>query len=150
MVCLGNICRSPLAQGILESKVTAAGMALYVDSAGTGSYHAGEQPHRSSIKVAKANGIDITSQRARQFNTADFDRFDFIFAMDGENLADILRLKPTSSGRVHISRLLDVSDTFTGKDVPDPWYGTEKDFYEVFQLLSEACDEVLAFISRND
>lgn len=140
MVCLGNICRSPLAEGILREKVRNWPELPIIDSAGTGGWHAGQTPDKRSIAIASRYGIDISMQRARKFSPDDFNDFDYIFAMDRSNLNDILALAPQEhSSKVHL--LLD----YAGKgeaDVPDPWYGDESDFEAVYQLLNEALDEV--------
>lgn len=139
MVCLGNICRSPLAEGIMRARLEAHfDGSLFIDSAGTGAWHAGESPDRRSIAVANKHGIDISNQRARKLIKEDLDRFDIIFAMDQSNLSDILSLaEPEHFGKIHL--LLE----FAGlgkKDVPDPWHGDADDFESVYRLLSEACD----------
>ncbi|NND15296.1 MAG: low molecular weight phosphotyrosine protein phosphatase [Eudoraea sp.] len=139
MVCLGNICRSPLAEGILQSKTTQH--SIYVDSAGTAGYHIGSPPDPRSIAVARKNDIDISKQRCRQFEAADFEEFDMIFAMDQSNLADILHLAPNDTARKKVSLLLEV---LPGSDieVPDPYYGGVDGFDHVFDLINRACDQI--------
>jgi protein-tyrosine phosphatase len=129
MVCLGNICRSPLAEGILRYR---GGEAYFVDSAGTGNWHVGCQPDKRSIAIGKKYGIDISSQKARQFQVDDFDNFDLIFTMDSSNYQDILSL--TSSPEHHQKVRLILDD----QNVPDPYYGGEDGFDHVYQLLDEA------------
>lgn len=143
MVCLGNICRSPLAEGILKDKIAGAGLDWTVDSAGTANYHAGEQPHKLSIKAALANGIDISSQQCRQFTREDMLSFDKIFVMDEENYEEVKRISGKSWDESKVSLIL--SELYPGekKNVPDPWYGTEKDFHFVFDMLSKACDRIV-------
>ena len=143
MVCLGNICRSPLAEGILDDKAKKAGLHWKVDSAGTGSYHIGDAPHRLSQKVAMLNGIDISNQKCRQFNKEDMLQFDKIYAMDNDVYHDIKRM----SGELWNSSKTDLlmNEVFPGEniDVPDPWYGTEKNYHEVYTMIDKACDAII-------
>lgn len=138
MVCLGNICRSPLAEGILASKLS--GKNFFVDSAGTAGYHIGSQPDKRSIAIAKTKGVDITYQRARQFQAKDFDEFDFIYAMDSSNYKDILKLAPNKESKAKVKMIL--NELFPGEnvDVPDPYYGSENGFSTVFDMLDQACE----------
>lgn len=140
MVCLGNICRSPLAQGILESKVNRD--EVFVDSAGTAAYHIGNLPDKRSIAVAKKYGIDITNQRARQFSVKDFDRFDYIYAMDTSNYKNILMLARNEKDEVKVRLILNESYPEENKSVPDPYYGGEQGFEHVYQMLDEACEVI--------
>lgn len=139
MVCLGNICRSPLAEGILQSKVT--DIPVYVDSAGTAGYHVGSAPDPRSIAVALKNRIDISRQRCRQFEVADFEEFDLIFAMDQSNLDDILHLAPDRTARQKVSLLLDLLPG-SEREVPDPYYGGVDGFDHVYDLIDLACDQI--------
>ncbi len=136
MVCLGNICRSPLAEGILQSKVSAD---VKVDSAGTAAYHIGELPDSRSIAVAKKYGIDLTNQRARKFTVNDFDTFDLIYAMDESNYQDILTLARNTEDKLKVKLILNEVDLISNKSVPDPYYGGSNGFENVYQLLDEAC-----------
>jgi protein-tyrosine phosphatase len=122
MVCLGNICRSPLAEELLRSKVNNS---VVVDSAGTSAYHAGEAPDSRMIRTARKYGVNLSKIRARQFTVSDFDRFDIIYAMDEENMKNILRLARNASDIQKIRRILD--ETYPGEemDVPDPYFGGE-------------------------
>ncbi|RNC79776.1 MAG: low molecular weight phosphotyrosine protein phosphatase [Winogradskyella sp.] len=138
MVCLGNICRSPLAHGILESKLSSQD--FFIDSAGTSSYHIGDKPDYRSIAVAKANGIDISTQKSRQFVSADFDRFDIIYAMDKSNYRNIINLAQSESDRLKVKLILDENASIYDKAVPDPYYGDESGFEHVFKILDETCD----------
>ncbi|WP_431135413.1 low molecular weight protein-tyrosine-phosphatase [Psychroserpens mesophilus] len=138
MVCLGNICRSPLAHGILESKL--ATNQFYVDSAGTANYHVGEAPDHRSIAVAKSHGIDISHQRGRQFKVADFDAFDHIFTMDDSNYRNVIALARNTNDIAKVQCILDVDKTIKLTHVPDPYYGDMSDFKQVFQLLEKACN----------
>lgn len=146
MVCLGNICRSPLAEGIMQHKAAAAGLPWTVDSAGTGNWHTGEPPHRLSQKIASHYGVDISHQRARQFSAADVARFDLLFFMDRSNYEDARRMAGQHWDASKAMLLLDVLHPNEGHEVPDPYYGTEPDYHQVFHLISEACD---AFIARH-
>lgn len=143
MVCLGNICRSPLAEGILQHKATLAGLNWFVDSAGTAGYHTGEQPHVLSQKVALLNGVDIGRQRCRQFVKQDMLNFDRIFVMDSDNYAEVKRISGPVWDGDKVSLLLDTLYPGQKKNVPDPWYGTEKDYHFVFDMLSRACDKIV-------
>lgn len=143
MVCLGNICRSPLAEGILQDKADKAGLNWKVDSAGTGNYHIGEAPHRLSQKTAKLHGIDISGQVCRQFIKNDMLLFDKIYAMDMNNYNDI---KIISGNAWDASKVdLIMNELFPGEnlDVPDPWYGNENNFREVYDMLDKACDAII-------
>lgn len=137
MVCLGNICRSPLAEGILKSKLGKE--AIQVDSAGTASYHIGKKPDNRSIFIAKKYGIDISQQRCRQFTAKDFDEFDRIYAMDRSNYENIITLAETENEIAKVNLLLHKSN-IANKEVPDPYYGGEDGFEEVFHLIDAACN----------
>ncbi|MGB0891739.1 MAG: low molecular weight protein-tyrosine-phosphatase [Flavobacteriaceae bacterium] len=138
MVCLGNICRSPLAEGILKSKVNSD--KVFVDSAGTAAYHVGDLPDRRSIEVAKKYGIDITNQRARKFTKEDFDRFTFIYAMDEANYVEILRLAKDDYDKRKVKMILNESNPDQNLSVPDPYYGGNEGFENVYRMLDEACE----------
>lgn len=143
MVCLGNICRSPLAEGILKHKVRQNGLDWTVDSAGTGFWHTGELPDRRSIAVARKYGIDITDQRARQFQPADFEHFDRILVMDTQNRRDVLRHARHHEHRAKVQLILDYLYPGQDESVPDPYYD-DNGFEEVFRMLDAACDKLLA------
>lgn len=142
MVCLGNICRSPLAEGILKHKVTQQGLDWEIDSAGTGAYHVGELPDVRSIAVAKKYGIDLTSQRARQFKVADFDSFDKIYVMDASNYRNVVHLARNEADRTKVELIRNVVRPGWNEQVPDP-YWNDNGFEEVFQMLDEACDYII-------
>tara|TARA_B100001057_G_scaffold196527_1_gene197271 strand:- start:51429 stop:51878 length:450 start_codon:yes stop_codon:yes gene_type:complete len=138
MVCLGNICRSPLAEGILSSKISK--MKVTVDSAGTAGYHVGSKPDPRAIDIAKKNNIDINTLRARKFERSDFINFDKIYVMDKNNFNDVIGLaenKNEASKVILITDILD-SDSF----VPDPYYGDLDDFEKVFNLLDKICQKI--------
>ena len=138
MVCLGNICRSPLAEGILASKLPKD--KFIVDSAGTGNYHIGKQPDHRSIATAKKNGIDISNQKAHQFTPKDFETFDYIFVMDNSNYDDVVFLAKTEEQKQKVQLIL--NELFPGDnvDVPDPYYGLQNGFDMVFEMLDETTD----------
>lgn len=139
MVCLGNICRSPLAEGIMRSKLSED---FVVDSAGTGGWHAGELPDKRSITTAKTKGIDITNQRARQFKIADFTTFDYIFVMDNSNYKDVIALAPNEEAKSKVKLILNELFPNENVDVPDPYYGGQEGFENVYNMLDQACEEI--------
>lgn len=143
MVCLGNICRSPLAEGILQHKAQQEGLSWTIDSAGTNGYHTGEEPHRLSQKVALLNGIDISHQRARRFMAADFNRFDKIYAMAEDVMEEMQRIARKDFDAAKVDLLM--NELYPGKnmDVPDPWYGAESGYHEVYAMIDKACDKIL-------
>ena len=143
MVCLGNICRSPLAEGILQQKALNAGLDWVVDSAGTGGYHIGEQPHVLSQKVARLNGVDITNQQCRQFTREDILVFDRILVMDTDNYQEVKRICGANWNGAKVDYLLNALYPGENREVPDPWYGTEKDYHLVFEMLDKACDKII-------
>jgi len=138
MVCLGNICRSPLAEGLLTSKLPKED--FIVDSAGTGNWHVGRQPDDRSIAVAKKNGLDISFQKGRQFQSSDFDSNDYIYVMDSTNYNDVLTLAKNDTQRKKVKLILD--ELFPGEnvDVPDPYYGIANGFDAVYGMLEETCE----------
>lgn len=138
MVCLGNICRSPLAEGILRSKVNPDN--VFVDSAGTAAYHVGELPDSRSIDVARKYGIDLTYQRARKFTAKDFAKFDKIYAMDEHNYRNILSLAQNKEEAKKVKMILNEINPQQNLSVPDPYYGGEQGFENVYQMLDEACE----------
>ena len=135
MVCLGNICRSPLAQGILKKKV---GKSTFVDSAGTAVYHIGNQPDPRSISVGKKNGIDISYFRARKFTKEDFRNFNYIYVMDKSNYNDVLSLAQLSEDHKKVKLILEYE-----QEVPDPYYGDVGGFDHCYNLLDKACDQIV-------
>lgn len=145
MVCLGNICRSPLAEGILRSKLNGK---FYVDSAGTGNWHVGNCPDKRSIEVAKKHGIDISAQRARQFNSKDFDAFDLIYVMDESNFQDVISLAKTEIHKSKVKLILGEWEELNDKNVPDPYYGGDEGFENVFQMLDEVATHIATKISK--
>lgn len=144
MVCLGNICRSPLAEGILESKVNKKGLPWVVDSAGTNNtYHIGEAPHPLSQKVAKLHSVDISQQAARAFKAEDFDHFDKIYAMSADILTQMKNIARKKFKPEKTDLLL--NEIYPGKnmDVPDPWYGEEPGYHAVYEMIDKACEKIV-------
>ncbi|MBS9463118.1 low molecular weight phosphotyrosine protein phosphatase [Flagellimonas sp. 389] len=144
MVCLGNICRSPLAEGILRSKVDKD--KIVVDSAGTAGYHVGNPPDRRSISVAKKHGIDISLQTCRQFSKDDFNIFDFIYVMDKNNFDDVILLATSELEEKKVKLLLDEVD-LNINEVPDPYYGGTDGFENVYQMIDIACEAIAKKVS---
>jgi protein-tyrosine phosphatase len=140
MVCLGNICRSPLAEGILKDKLDPS--RFIVESAGTGGWHVGNPPDPRSIEIAKKRGLDISGQRAQQFEASFFDHYDLIFAMDQSNFRDLKAMANSSEQRDKLSMLLEAIFPGEGVDVPDPYYGGTSGFSEVYDLIDRACNVI--------
>ncbi|MFL9844788.1 low molecular weight protein-tyrosine-phosphatase [Flavobacterium rhizosphaerae] len=140
MVCLGNICRSPLAEGILQSKLPAD--RFMVDSAGTGDWHAGQCPDPRSVATAKGRGLDISTQKARQIRISDFKEFDHIYVMDSSNLKNVTAMAPDTEAKAKVKMMMD--EIYPGKkiDVPDPYFGGPEGFEKVYDMLDEACSLV--------
>jgi protein-tyrosine phosphatase len=143
MVCLGNICRSPLAEAILQQKAREAGLDWEVDSAGTNGFHVGEAPHPLSQKVARMNGIDISRQRARKFTADDFQRFDKIYAMAGDVVQEMRRIAGRQFDASKLELLLNEVHPGRNQDVPDPWSGPESGYHTVYQMIDEAGDKII-------
>ena len=143
MVCLGNICRSPLAEGILQKKIEQAGLSWQVDSAGTNGYHIGEAPHSLSQKVALQNGIDISRQLSRKFVKEDIDRFDKIYAMADDVVDEMKMIARNKFDAAKVDLLLNENYPGQNRDVPDPWSGPEADYHEVYELIEKACDALI-------
>lgn len=141
MVCLGNICRSPLAEGILQSKINSQN--VFVDSAGTAAYHVGNLPDERSIEVARKYKIDITNQRARKFTVKDFDAFDYIYAMDESNYQNILILAREKFDKDKVKMILNETHPNKNLSVPDPYYGGNQGFENVYLMLDEACEVIV-------
>tara|TARA_B110000305_G_C19117485_1_gene482737 strand:- start:19 stop:474 length:456 start_codon:yes stop_codon:yes gene_type:complete len=147
MVCLGNICRSPLAEGILQAKINSIGLDIKVDSAGSGGWHAGQGPDQRAVAIANKHGINISQQKARQFSSADFESFDIIYVMDGSNLSDIVSLAKKKEDIEKVKLILNEISPNTDNPVPDPYYGIDDGFEKVYQLLDEACEMIIKKIS---
>lgn len=145
MVCLGNICRSPLAEGIMQNKINAKQLDWQVDSAGTGAWHVGNLPDPRSIDVANKYGIDITNQRARQFKAKDFDEFDYIFAMDASNFNNINKLAKNDMQKQKVTMIMNWENPGMNQGVPDPYYDNDG-FELVYDMLDRACEEIVSKI----
>lgn len=143
MVCLGNICRSPLAEGILKHKAKIAGLDWQIDSAGTNGYHVGEAPHTLSQKVARLNGIDICQQKARRFQKEDFDRYDKIYAMADDVIGEMKRIAKKNFDEKKVDLLLNELYPHEHRSVPDPWYGTEPGYHEAYKMIEAACEAII-------
>ncbi|MET3010489.1 low molecular weight protein-tyrosine-phosphatase [Flavobacterium psychrophilum] len=139
MICLGNICRSPLAEGILRSKLPSN---FVVDSAGTGHWHIGNPPDTRSIKIAKEKGIDISNLKGRQFSKQDFSDFDYIYVMDNQNYKDVIALASHENEKAKVKLILNELFPNENVDVPDPYYGLQDGFNNVYNMLDEACNVI--------
>ncbi|AMR77467.1 low molecular weight protein-tyrosine-phosphatase [Cupriavidus nantongensis] len=144
MCCMGNICRSPTAEGVLRAKLDAAGLAALVelDSAGTHEYHLGRAPDPRTQRHALQRGYDLSALRARKVGVPDFDRFDLILAMDRENLAGLLKLRPDAGDKVRL--LMSFATRHDADEVPDPYYGEGDGFERVLDYIEDACDGLVA------
>ena len=149
MVCLGNICRSPIAEGILRDKAKKLNLNIETDSAGTSSFHAGERPDARMILTAKQNGIDISDLRSRQFITEDYANFDLIYAMDEANYKNMVKLAPSDTDKQKVRLILNEIEPDLNADVPDPYYGGDQGFQHVIDLLDTAVDKVIERIQNN-
>ncbi len=147
MVCLGNICRSPLAEGILASKVPKDQFIL--ESAGTGNWHVGHAPDKRSIGIAKKNGLDISKQRGKHFQLADFDNYDIIYVMDNSNYNDLMELAPNDFAKSKVKLILNELFPNENVDVPDPYYGDEQNFVQVYTMLDEVCKIIAKKLLKN-
>jgi protein-tyrosine phosphatase len=143
MVCLGNICRSPMAEGILRAKVEQRGLDWLVDSAGTESYHVNQPPHPFAIRTAARQGVDISALRARKFIPEDFFMFDRIYAMATDVYGEIQEIGGSAAPMDKVRLFLDELYPGRVRSVPDPYYGPEKGFREVYDLLEMGCEQIL-------
>lgn len=143
MVCLGNICRSPLAEGIMRDKIAKAGLDWEVDSAGTAHYETGCAPHKLSQKIAKDKGVDICSQQCRQFVKEDLERFDKIYVMDAQNYRDVKKIAGDKWDEKKVDLLLNEAYPSENREVPDPYYGAESDYHSVYEMIDKACDVII-------
>ncbi len=142
MVCLGNICRSPLAEGILRDKLKRRNLAIEVDSSGTSDYHFGDEPDARTLDVAKKYNIDISNHRGRHFTKRDFDNYDKIFTMDSSNFRDVIQLARNDNDREKVSMILSAINPDNNSDVPDPYYSGNNGFELVYRLLDKACEKI--------
>lgn len=149
LVCLGNICRSPMAEGIMRHQFEKHGVSGEVDSAGTGSWHEGERPDDRAIQTAANRGIDISMQRARQIRKHDLMHFDKIFVADAEVLKGVLELAKTEDEKRKVLLLMENSRPGTSTPVPDPYFGSMNDFNHAFDLIEEACIAFCFDVKKN-
>ena len=138
MVCLGNICRSPLAEGILQTKLPKS--KYIVDSAGTANYHIGKAPDQRSVLTAKKFGVDISQQKCRQITASDFETYDYIYVMDHSNYKNVLAIAPNETAKQKVKVILNELHPNTNCDVPDPYYGDMQGFEDVYKMLDEVCE----------
>jgi len=143
MVCLGNICRSPIAQGIMQAALKKYNLPGFVDSAGLLTYHAGHAPDKRAIRISADNNVDISKQLARQIKRSDFDEFDFIFSMDRSVHSSILEMAPSEIHRKKVHLFLEYAGQGSGSEVPDPYYSGIEAFHQVFDLVDEACEMIV-------
>ncbi len=150
MVCLGNICRSPMAEGIFRARAQEAGLSIEVDSAGTANYHVGEEPDPRAIDNMRSHGIDISTLRGRQFTQADFDTFDQIYTMDESNHQNVLRLARSDEDRAKVSMFLNSLVPGSDSPLPDPWFGGVDGFEDVYQMLSKTSDKIVSELKNEN
>lgn len=147
MVCLGNICRSPIAEGIMRHKIAQHGLDWQVTSCGTGDWHSGESPHPGARKMMHAKNMDISKQRAKQFHYSFFDEYDLIYAMDGSNYRDLLMQTETDDEKQKVQLIMNLVYPERNIGIPDPYYNEEK-YEEVFSMLNSACDKIIEIYSK--
>ena len=147
MVCLGNICRSPIAEGLLSSKLPKD--TFFVDSCGTGNWHVGKQPDLRSISISRKKGLDISNQKCRQFTSSDFETFDYIYVMDGNNYSDVVALSKNDFQKNKVALILNELFPNENRDVPDPYFGLENGFELVYKMLDETCDFIAKRLIEN-
>lgn len=150
MVCLGNICRSPMAQGILENKAAEKGIDITVDSAGTSDYHIDQEPDHRAIAKSKEYGIDISHYRGRQIDVSDFKTFDRILVMDASNYENTLLVAESDDDKSKVEMILNLSNPNSNMSVPDPYFGGEEGFENVYRLLDSACDVLIEQIENGE
>lgn len=143
MICLGNICRSPIAEGVLKHKARQNRLDWIVESAGTESYHIGSAPHKYSQKVCRTKGVDISAQRARQFTSADFAKYDKIYAMADDVYDEIRRIGGRDADMTKVDFFLNELMAGSNASVPDPWYGEEDGYLPVYEMIEKACDAII-------
>ncbi len=153
-VCMGNICRSPTAEGVFRHTVKQQNLQdrIHIDSAGTHAYHIGEQPDSRSQTTARSKGIDLSTQTARKAIAEDFVNFDYIIAMDRSNLENLkeIRSRSTTEGKANLHLFMEFASAWENNDVPDPYYGGENGFTQVFDMVQSASEELLDHIVKND
>lgn len=150
MVCLGNICRSPMAEGILRNKVEQSQLNISVDSAGTSSYHIDESPDERATATMKENGINISNLRGREFTAKDFEEFDKIFVMDYSNYENVMALARNSEEEAKVEMILNLIYPNENRSVPDPYFGGDEGFKSVYKMLNASCDALIRQINEDD
>jgi protein-tyrosine phosphatase len=150
MVCLGNICRSPLAEGILKDKLKKNNLAVEVDSAGTSSYHSGDEPDSRTLDVARKHDIDISKHRGQQITSKDFANYDKIYTMDAANYRNVLNLAHTENDRAKVQMILNVTNPGKNHEVPDPYYSGNDGFEVVYNMLDEACEIIVESLKNKN
>lgn len=148
LVCLGNICRSPMAEGILRDMIAKEGLEWSTDSAGTGDYHVGEAPDNRAVKAMKDRDIDISDLRARQLRPQDFEEFDLLLAMDASNLRNMQAVAPNTELAKKARLMMDFAPDHALREVPDPYFGGDEGFREVFEMLTIACRNLMTDVQR--
>ncbi|MBX2973863.1 MAG: low molecular weight phosphotyrosine protein phosphatase [Flavobacteriales bacterium] len=148
LVCLGNICRSPMAEGILRNMIAEHGLDWHTDSAGTGDYHVGEQPDRRAMKAMRDRGIDISDLRARRLRPSDFDEFDLLLAMDASNLHNMRAVAPSTELAEKARMMMDYAPGHALREVPDPYFGGDEGFVAVYDMLTIACANLIDDVRR--
>lgn len=148
MVCLGNICRSPLAEGIMRNKISVRGLHAEVKSCGTSNYHISESADDRMVATARRHGIDISKHSASQFSVKDFDYYHKIFVMDGSNYRDVLRIARNEEDCVKVQKIMEMVEPGKGYDVPDPYYSGNDGFELVYNMLDEACEKIADLIEN--
>ena len=148
MVCLGNICRSPMAEVILRMKADESQLKITIDSAGTGGWHAGEHPDKRAVQSARKFGVDISTLVARQFSKNDFDEFDRIYVMDNSNYYDVIDLARTEDDKRKVFLLLNADEPDSNREVPDPYYGGIDGFNKTFLMMEKACNAIVEEIKK--
>lgn len=144
MVCLGNICRSPIAEGVLRKKAREHGLDWTIDSAGTNGYHIGEAPHRFSQKICKQHGIDISRQRALYFLSRHIEEYDLIYALAEDVYEEIKKIGGPNAPMHKVKIFLSELNEGSTESVPDPWYGDESGYLPVYQIIDQTCDAIIA------
>jgi protein-tyrosine phosphatase len=148
-VCTGNICRSPLAEGILNNKLSNRGIDFYVDSCGFESFHVGDLPDQRALTVARKNGVDISGHASRLFTLRDFDEFDRIYVMDASHYSRLMQLARSDADRRKVDYVLNVTHPGKNLPVPDPWYEDISAFEKVYHLLEPACEKIASELDKN-
>ncbi|MCA1761580.1 MAG: low molecular weight protein-tyrosine-phosphatase [Cryomorphaceae bacterium] len=149
VVCLGNICRSPMAHGLLRDRFSEKNLKIDVDSAGTGNYHIGEAPDKRARENMKANGHDISDLKARQFTVSDFDDYDRIYVMDQSNYENVIGLARSPEDKEKVDLFLNIAHPGENMEVPDPYFGGDQGFQNVYELLSKSVENLVSELDND-